>query len=229
MILRDGKTRGRVHRPGFTLIELLVVVGIIAILAGMLLPALARARQKGDQTKCLSNLKQAGMAIHMYVNDHDEYFPGPCWTGARASYDQGSDTEFIWYVSSYLGKAPEADTLVANVFVCPGYVHSAPPDTSQMEGRICYLLNRDIDPSPSNTVRPFGYPPFNSAPEVMPLKENALNAYGTPATIYAITDVDKINVPDPTVTWWSDLPYQPVHGKVRNELYFDGHIAAKLW
>jgi hypothetical protein len=42
--------------------------------------------------------------------------------------------------------------------------------------------------------------------------------------------VDKINIPNPSVTWWSDLPYKPVHGDVRNELYFDWHIQArKAW
>ena len=67
----------------------------------------------------------------------------------------------------------------------------------------------------------------SSATEIAPLKYPALNLYGTPATLFALTDVDKINVPNPTVTWWSDLPYKPVHGEVRNELYFDWHVAAK--
>jgi prepilin-type processing-associated H-X9-DG protein len=49
-----------------------------------------------------------------------------------------------------------------------------------------------------------------------------------PASIFAITDVDKGNV-NPAVSWWSDLPYEPVHGKVRNELFFDWHVEAKRW
>ena len=62
-------------RSGFTLIELLVVIAIIAILAAILFPVFARAREQARKTSCLSNMKQLGTGMMMYVQDHDETMP----------------------------------------------------------------------------------------------------------------------------------------------------------
>ena len=65
----------RCSRAGFTLIELLVVIAIIAVLASLLLPALARAKQRSQRTACVSNLKQIGVAFLLYLNDYRDRFP----------------------------------------------------------------------------------------------------------------------------------------------------------
>src|SRR5215203_5217128 len=84
MFQRLPKTRHRVGRKAFTLIELLVVIAIIAILAAILFPVFAQAREKARQTSCLSNTKQIGLGLMMYVQDYDETYPMNMYLGQNA-------------------------------------------------------------------------------------------------------------------------------------------------
>ncbi len=86
MIVSFPEKPARGFRPkdvGFTLIELLVVIAIIAILAAILFPVFAQAREKARQTACLSNNKQIGLAAMQYIQDYDEMWPSQSYDGTR--------------------------------------------------------------------------------------------------------------------------------------------------
>src|SRR6476660_5693806 len=78
---------GAVRRRGFTLIELLVVIAIIAILAAILFPVFAQAREAARKASCQSNLKQLGAAIMMYAQDYDQKYPHEGWNSGDSNVD----------------------------------------------------------------------------------------------------------------------------------------------
>jgi prepilin-type N-terminal cleavage/methylation domain-containing protein len=89
--MKNYPVKGSKFRPAFTLIELLVVIAIIAILAALLLPALKTAKEKAQRTACLSNMKQLGLALNMYLTDNGDYMVWPNWgsDGTAAGCPQG--------------------------------------------------------------------------------------------------------------------------------------------
>jgi prepilin-type N-terminal cleavage/methylation domain-containing protein len=104
--MKSTTTNGK--RRAFTLIELLVVIAIIAILAALLLPALARAKQKAHLANCLSNHHQVGLATHMYTSDNYDTFPAAKALNLAAIY-----------VDWELEMSPYISTNGARMFLCP--------------------------------------------------------------------------------------------------------------
>lgn len=108
---------GHGSRRAFTLIELLVVIAILAILAAVLFPVFAKAREKARQTACNSNLRQIAMAIQQYASDYDGRVP-VC--GDNTTPSTADDTKF-WWVTVY------SYTRNDQIFVCPSWRPTSSP------------------------------------------------------------------------------------------------------
>ena len=214
----------------FTLIELLVVIGIIAILAALLLPALARAKARSYQINCNSNLKQLAYAIDMYTHDYQESFPGPAWQGIYFTYqDQNANWpsgnpyldkyygSLVGQLTSYLGyPPPDYQTRTAAVTICPASfrvlpkVQAFPP----LKVPISYFTQSPVNNDPDLPIMyPFGRPdPSNP---VLPKKTPD---FRHPSDQWAITDCDFSSSPA-----WASLPPNtsptfpklPVHGSIK--------------
>jgi prepilin-type N-terminal cleavage/methylation domain-containing protein/prepilin-type processing-associated H-X9-DG protein len=121
--------RSKLYRKpviGFTLIELLVVIAIIAILAAILFPVFAQAREKARETQCLSNKKQIGLAIMQYVQDYDEVYPINDWSYCHVNNANSCTAPNEW-ADTQIGWMQAIQPYVKNsgVLQCPDAINSS--------------------------------------------------------------------------------------------------------
>jgi prepilin-type processing-associated H-X9-DG protein/prepilin-type N-terminal cleavage/methylation domain-containing protein len=239
---RESKPRARGWEEAFTLMELLVVIAIIAILAAMLLPALAAAKDRAYRIKCASNLHQMGLALQMYVGDNqDKYPPYAASADWNHPYQKEHGSMVVW-----------SDALepyypvpwTSRAYHCPAYkglIRDRGADFGGGKiGSYAYNSGGTAD-FPANV----GWPGFglgelaegNGAIEIIPA-----SAVLVPSDMFAISDARIIR---PTVTWLTNAPMgvdfmwlqlyshaahknwevQPFrHGQGYNVLFCDGHV-----
>jgi len=196
--MRHKSTFGR---SGFTLIELLVVIAIIAILAAILFPVFARARENARRASCQSNEKQLALGFMMYTQDYDERFPqhwGYYWSGGSAAFPWS--LAILPYVKSN------------QLFFCPSDANASHNSSNSVStGNVSYGYNYaflamsgsyPVVPSSLNLLSSIKYPS-----ETLLLGDTGLNAVGY-------------------VIHWSTSTYLPrdVHLEGCNFAFVDGHV-----
>lgn len=222
------RTRGRsISYPAFTLIELLVCISIIALLVAMLLPALSSARAAAQAVRCMSQQRQAGLAMHMLADDQKGILPLMAYQGA------GTSTTWLEFVT---GRVEMGNFLKNNNQLGPSYLESitaaacpsieSPVHQGTLSNRI-YGTNTSTATMRANN-------PFFYLPPVLVSGANASNVLyfqdiDRPSDYWLIgdswhrTSVSQIYVVQPDANTYG-LHFR--HSQVANGLFADGHVEA---
>jgi len=223
-------TRGssRQDRAGFTLIELLVVIAIIAILAAILFPVFARARENARRASCQSNLKQLSLGMAQYTQDYDELLPAVIYTGTTGTF---SSDYVTW------GDMIQPYVKSLQIFTCPSTTGSNSPalggaPVASVNMRMCYSVAVYMGPTGTgaqqgsfqnaNAVPGYSLATFSNTADTFLMGEPLdAKAGASPAKAYSWLLL-------PTTDTSNGTPYDRVPGAIHfdggNWLYVDGHV-----
>lgn len=189
----------------FTLIELLTVIAIIGILAAILIPVVGRVRESARQAVCVSNLRQVGVAIQLYIDDHNDVMPGPFYSGAIHSFPSPTNSRLSVQIAPYVDvpTPPPGERAIVEVLICPSYYNKAVSDVAFGNS---YRLNV------GGVRQAFLY----GTSELNKGRLKRFSSIEDPSRTYALADDF-----NPALSSWSP---SPLHPDSRNVLFLSGHV-----